>query len=324
MMNPSPAGTGRRRRAQNLCFLLLVACVARTPLFAQLKVLRVDPRETDPAIAAVHGPHVVLYDPQAPPVHRLLVFLPGTGGKAEGGLQIASAFARWGYHAISLDYEDNVVAVTCARSKDPECFDRYREAIVMGAAVSQKIRVDHADSILNRLQSLLVYLVNHDPAGGWQEFENHGQPAWTHILVAGISQGAGHAAYIGKLFAVNRVLMFSGPQDYLDALRRPAPWLARRSATPPSRYLAFLNWNDPFDVHHQIANCMVLMDLSKPEIKMVNPGEPIGGRHQILITDLETASPHVSTILPQFANVWGYMGGATLDRFRAISKRARD
>ncbi len=310
-MNFSSAAIARRRSVP-CAILLLAAFMTSAPLFAQLKVLRVDPHETDPAIETVHGPHLALYDPQAPSVHRLFIFFPGTYAKAEGALPITSAFAQWGYHAIALDYEDNVLTVSCAHSTEAKCFDNYREAIVTGAAVSDKIQVDPADSILNRIQKLLVYLVKNDPAGGWQEFVTDGQPAqpaWNRIVVAGHSQGSGHAAYIGKMFAVDRVLMFSGPQDYLDTLDRPAPWLARPSATPESRYFAFLNWNDPFNVHHQIANCMVLMGLSKPETADVEAGQPIHGMDQILVNDLDTRA-HGSTLLPRFENVWEYMGGS--------------
>ena len=133
-----------------------------------------------------------------------------------------------------------------------------------------------------------------------------GQPVWSRIVVAGHSQGSGHAAYLGKMFEVDKVLMFSGPQDYLDDLGEPAPWQARPSATPPSRFFAFLNENDPFNVHHQIANCMVLMGLSKPETLMIEPGQVIEGDHQILINS-ETERAHGSTLLPSsrmYGGIW--------------------
>lgn len=285
---------------------LVFGCAA---LHAQLKVLRVSPEETDAAIATVHGPHLALYDPGAASTHRLFVFLVGTHGSAEGSLAIDSAFAGWGYHAIGLDYEDNVVAVTCAHSHDSACFDDYRRAIVTGAAVSDKISVDPANSILNRLQKLLVYLAKTDPSGGWAEFLNDGKPDWSRIVVAGHSQGSGHAAFIGKLFKVDRVLMFSGPQDYLDDLNEPAPWESGPSATPASRFFAFLNVNDPFNVHHQIASCAVLMDLPHPDPLMVEPGETIAGEHQILTNNV-TLRAHGSTLLPRFQNVWKYMVSA--------------
>lgn len=305
-MNSMPGDTLRTRVAV-LSIAWLTLFPGSVELHAQVKVLRVDPHQTDSAIVTVHGPHIAVYDPQATPRHRLLLFLVGTRGKATGSLPIDSAFAQWGYHAISLDYEDNLIAVSRAHSLDPTSFGRYREAIVTGAPVSATIPVDSANSILNRFQKLLAYLVKHDPGGGWDEFLTNGHPVWSRIIVAGHSQGAGHAAYIGKLFRVDRVLMFSGPQDYMDDLHQPAPWLARKSATPPSRFFALLNLKDPFNVHHQIANCMVLMDMSKPDARMVKPGEIIHGNYHILINDFPTEQHHGSTLFPQFENAWEYM-----------------
>ena len=276
-------------------------------LDAEVKILRVKPDQTDFAIETVHGPNIALYDPQAPPRNQLFFFLVGTGDKATASLRMDTTFAKWGYHAISIDYEDSVIAVACAHSLDPTSFGRYRGAIVTGAAVSAKVKVNRANSILNRFQKLLIYLVKRDPKGGWDQFIKDGQPVWSRIIVAGHSQGSGHAAYIGKLFNVDRVLMFSGPQDYMDTLHRPAPWQAMKSATPPSRFFAFLALNDPFDVHHQVDNCMMLMHLSKPETLAVKPGEVIHGGCHILINNFPTKHPHGSTLLPQFTNVWKYM-----------------
>ena len=302
-----------RSRCIGIFIAFLIMFMGNVYLHAEVKVLRVDPQQTDSAIATVHGPHIAVYDPQVASRHRLFLFLSGTGDKAEGSLTIDSAYAGWGYHAISLDYEDNVVAVSNAHSLDSTSFDRYRDAIVTGAPVSTQIKVNPANSILNRFQKLLLYLVKEDPNGGWGEFVANGQPVWNHIIVAGHSQGSGHAAYIGKLFRVDRVLMFSGPQDYMDDLHAPAPWLSRKGATPPSRFFAFLNLEDPLNVHHQIANCIALMDISKPATPMdmpglmVKPGEVIDGNYQILINDFPTKQHHGSTLFPQFENVWKYM-----------------
>ncbi|MGH9621076.1 MAG: BPSS1187 family protein [Bryobacteraceae bacterium] len=300
-----------RSRAAVLAAAFLLLFLSNA--YAQTKVLRVDPHRTDPAIVTVHGPHIAVYDPHAVSRHRLFLFLVGTHGKATGSLTIDGAFAKWGYHAIGLDYPDNVVAVSCAHSLDPATFGRYRKAIVTGAPVSAKIKVNRANSILNRFQKLLAYLVKHDPKGGWSEFVANGKPVWRRIVVAGHSQGSGHAAYIGKLFRVDRVLMFSGPQDYMDDLHKPAPWQSRKSATPPSRFFAFLNLKDPFNVHHQIANCMLLMHMSEPETLMVKPGQVIRGYHQILINNFPTKRHHGSTLFPQFKNVWKYMATTKIE-----------
>lgn len=286
---------------------ILALIIGSVALHAQAKVLRIDPHQVDPAIKTVLSPHIAIYDPQVASNHRLFLFLAGTNDNPETGLGIDTTFAAWGYHAISLDYENTVLAASCGRTTDDTACGRYREAIVTGASVSDMIKVDPANSILNRFQTLLEYLVKNDPAGGWKEFISDGKPDWSRIIVAGHSQGSGHGAYIAKLFKVDRVLMFSGPQDYNVALDKPAPWQARPGATPPSRFFAFLNQQDPYNVQHQIANCMTLMDLSKPETLMVTPGEAIHGGHQILVNDFPTDKHHGSTLFPQFASVWQYM-----------------
>lgn len=276
-------------------------------LQAQVKVLRVDPALTGPGIEMVHSPHIAVYDPAVPSRHKLYLFIVGTGGKATGSLVVDETFAKWGFHAISLDYEDNVIAVACAHSLDPSTFGRYRDAIVTGAQVSSLVKVNRANSILNRFQKLLAYLVKNDPKGKWSQFVTNGKPAWNRIIVGGHSQGSGHAAYIGKLFRVDRVLMFSGPQDYMDNLHRPAPWQAQKSSTPQDRFFAFLNLQDPFNVIHQIANCMVLMKMKSPVSLMVKPGQAIHGNYHILINNYPTKNHHGSTLFPQFSNVWRYM-----------------
>lgn len=272
------------------------------------KVLRIDPPQTGAAIESVHGPHLALYDPAVPSNHRLLLYLVGTGVHADESLALDQSFAHLGYHVIALDYENTVVAASCVHSTDSACFDTYRAAIVSGTPGSDKIRVDPANSILNRFDKLLAYLAKEDAGGGWNEFFADGKPAWSRIVLAGHSQGSGHAAYIAKLYEVDKVLMFSGPQDYLSDLDKPAPWESRPSATPPSRFYAFLNLNDPFNESHQVASCEALMRLANAQPFKVEPAQSIAGVHQILVTDADSKHAHNSTISTQFENVWQYLG----------------
>jgi hypothetical protein len=278
-----------------------------TPVLAQVKVFYIKSEQTDPAIETVHGPNLAVYDPQASPRHQLFLFINGTGSKATNSLGMGRIFARWGYPVVSLDYENNVLAASLAHSTNSSAFDQYRKAIITGAPVSDWVKANAANSVLNRVHKLLVYLAAHDPRGGWDDFIKDGKPLWNRIIVAGHSQGSGHAAYLGKMFKVDRVLIFSGPQDYLDNFHEPAPWLSGPSATPPSRFFAFLSRNDPFNVNHQEANCLKLMQLPKLEALNVKPGEVIHGDHQIFVNDFPKKSAHGSTISGQFTNVWDYM-----------------
>jgi len=288
-----------------ISFALLISFCA--PLYAQIKVLRVKPEQTDPAIATVHGPHIAVYDPDAVSNHRLFFFIDGTGANPSSSMAVYRTFAGWGYHVVSIDYENNLITTALAHSLDPASFGNYRNAIITGAPVSDRIKVDPANSILNRFQKLLVCLVKYDSKGGWDEFLKDGKPAWDRVIVGGHSQGSGHAAYIGKLFRVDRVLIFSGPQDYLDDLHKPAPWLDEPGATPPSRFFAFLSQNDPFNIHHQEANCAMLMHLANPKTLPVKPGEAIHGEYQVFVNDVPKKSAHGSTLSTQYTNVWEYM-----------------
>ncbi len=308
-MNRISTGSCRRAFVGILSVLPMLA-LSGAPLHAETKVQRVDPHATDAAIETVHGPHLAIYDPQGASNHRLLVFLVGSENAAESSLTINSAFTKWGYHAVALDYENNVSTPVCTHSADTACYDHYREAIITGAAVSDKVSVNRDNSILNRLEKLLAYLAKQDPDGGWGEFIANGQPAWSRIVVAGHSQGAGHAAYLGKMFAVDEVLIFSGPQDYFIDMDKPAPWLSRPSATPSSRYFAFLNTNDPSNVHHQIASCSALMSLSNPATPMVKPGAAITGNPQILVNDIVSEQAHYTPLFPELENVWHYFATA--------------
>ncbi|MDQ6890154.1 MAG: hypothetical protein M3Z56_07750 [Bacteroidota bacterium] len=285
------------------CWLLL----AINSLQAQVKILTVDAPETNPSIELVHSAHIIAYDNNIPSKHRLILMIVGTGGYASGSRAMDSVFAAMGYHVISLDYENNVITTVCSQSEDSSCFDRYRQEIITGDQVSEKVEVNKNNSLLNRFNYLLRYLIKHDPDGKWSEFYAGDEPAWNKIIAAGHSQGAGHAGYLGKMFRLSRVLMFSGPQDYLDDLHKPGAWLSKKSATPPSRFFAFLHLKDPFNVHHQIANDMKLMNLSRIDTLMVEPGVPVRGQAHILVNDIPTDNPHGSTISLQFANVWKYM-----------------
>jgi len=285
------------------CFLLATT----NSLQAQVKILTVDPSATNPAIERVHSAHVVAYDNEVPSRHRLILMIVGTGGHASGSRAMDSVFATMGYHVISIDYENNVITTVCSNSEDSSCFDRFRQEIITGDPVSDKVEVDTANSLLNRFNYLLRYLIKSDPDGKWNEFYAAGQPVWNKIISAGHSQGAGHAGYLGKMFRLSRVLMFSGPQDYLDDLHKPGAWQSGKSATPPSRFFAFLHLKDPFNIHHQIADDMKLMNLARIDTVMVQPGVPVLGHAHILVNDIPTDNPHGSTISLQFINVWKYM-----------------
>lgn len=293
------------------CFLVLWLPEINGAI-AQIHILSAHPDKIATGVQEVHGPDIALYDPSVHSHRKLILMIEGTGASAMDYYIPDSIFANMGFHVISVDYKNNVISTVCEHSKDSACSYNFRREIITGEPLSNKTEVDSVNSLLNRLQTFLQYLVTMDPKGNWNEFIRGDKIRWDHIIVAGHSQGSGHAAMLGKMFKVDRVLIFSGPQDYLVDLGEPSPWLSMKSATPEDRYYAFLNLKDPFNVKFQIADCKKLMAGIHPDTLMVSPGIPINGDHHILINDIRTKRPHISTMFPRFRNVWAYMLGIKL------------
>lgn len=276
----------------------------------KVKFVSVNPSVTGEGIETVHGDHLALYNPVKPDKHKLIFMITGTGTTPNYARKMDSCYAEMGYKIISIDYQNQINSIACKNSIDSTMFDRFRQEMVTGKPVSEIINVNQKNSILNRFQKFLEYLSANDPEGKWSEYLINGQPDWKNIIVAGHSQGSGIAAYISKLYAVNRVLLFSGPQDFSGLYNRPAPWLSIKGKTHPSRYFSFLNQHDSYQVNNQIANNMKLMQLDKEDTLHIEPGKPVNGKQHILITDMmptDGVTAHSSVLNPIYLPVWEYM-----------------
>ena len=110
-----------------------------------------------------------------------------------------------------------------------------------GIDASPLIAVAPADSIVNRIVKLLAFLETTHPGEGWGAFLDGAAPRWSSIAVAGHSQGAGHAANIGRLHDVARVIMF----DWTDVVPGlgAAPWLSKPKVTPAERFYGLYHQN---------------------------------------------------------------------------------
>jgi hypothetical protein len=286
--------------------ILLVTAVFQQ-IRAQVHVLSIKPELTNPNIRSVHGDHFAYLSTAVPSKHQLVLMISGTTAPARGLMMFDTVIAKMGYHVISLDYDNNVITTTCSNSNDSTCFDNFREEIVFGTPVSSIVQVDSTNSIYNRFQQLLRFLVKTYPKQGWQEYFNSDGIQWDKIVVAGHSQGSGHAAYLGKKFKVARVLAFAGPQDYLANFHAAATWETTAGKTEPSRYFAFLHTEDPYDFRKQLYNCRRLMEMKGFDTLYVQPNVTPDTDKHILITNIKTGNPHESMIQPEFSRVWQYM-----------------
>lgn len=288
----------------------------------------VSPSATDPALTANLSDHFVVTPGGASAENRLFVMLPGTTAVPGFYRAIVRTGGEEGYHAIGLTYpNDEAVAILCNGDADPDCAGKARREIITGEALSPLVDVAPANSINGRLNSLLTYLHATYPAEGWDQFQIAGQPNWGRITVAGHSQGAGHAAYFGKLYSMDRIAMFSGPPDVGLTAIQPAQWMSLPDITPPARSFGFTHTADPLVPVLLATTNWSRLGLSAfgPVTSVDGASAPYGSTRQLSTsapprpgsgdnTAADHSSPIVDAVTPVDANgvpvyrpVWVYM-----------------
>lgn len=303
-----------------------------------LNGLMVRPSQTDPEIKNFDDPHwvyvsrdiVVKHDAQLPADrHELLLWIPGTRPpnmpEPEPGRIARSAShefckmaATLGYHVIALNYPNSLSASSCNNESDPGAFEQFRMAIIAGGE-SKHITVSRTDSIENRLIKLLRLLSEKRARENWAQFLNEdGTIKWEQIAVAGQSQGGGHSALIATHHKVKRVLCFGSPKDYSVALKAPAAWYGKDSATPKDRFFAFNHEQDrqgckPAD---QLENLRALkLDQFGPPVKVEDSAPPFAHSHILMTnypgTKVDSRTAHGTPISGKnrelFGEVWRYL-----------------
>jgi hypothetical protein len=258
-------------------------------------------------------------DMLTPPVgtakNRLFVFLPGTGSAPSYYQDILKEAALRGYHAIGLMYVNTTTLYTsCGSSTDPSCWGNYRNEVITGQNTSSLISVTPADSITGRLTALLQYLASSAPSEGWAQYLSGSTPVWQSIHISGHSQGAGDAAYFGKLHAFARICDFDSPGDTTSGAN--AAWLTLPNVTSPSLHYGFTDTHDTVVAYAQtLANWNALGLAGSPTV-VDGASPPFGNSHQ-LVTNLQAGDPtstHSLTVIdyatpmtngsPTFAPVW--------------------
>ncbi len=193
----------------------------------------VSPATTDAAITTYPDSNYVYLNRNVTKLNKLLVFLPGAGAKPANYQLFVQTAGDLGYHAVGLMYPNPADAYNtgaCASSTDADCFGKLRAETLTGIDQTPLIDVTPANSILNRLTKLLAYLAKTYPGDGWSQYlDASGKPTWGNIIMAGHSQGAGHAGYMSKQYSLARVIMLAN-KDF-TAANQPAAWYSLPNAT---------------------------------------------------------------------------------------------
>ena len=306
-------------RVSVLLFLVLVGLMPQSEFSqmtaSKLTVRTVLPSDTDSRIDKFSGDgweHSVYFNPSASDRKQLLVFIPGTGGKGTGAKDFCALAANDGFHVVELAYPSNISMSTFHNSNDPDAFQKARENVIYGTAPFKTLDTGETNSIQNRLIKLLNYLAATYPQENWQQFlVSKGNVDYSKLVLAGQSQGGGHAAFIAMQHEVARVLMFGSPKDFNVHFSQPAKWYSATNATPLNRYFSFVHSADDHNgctYEQQLENYKALKLM--PRYPIVNVDDtPAPYQHTRLLTSkIPTDNPHGSVIgNTGFRDAWKYM-----------------
>lgn len=299
---------------------------------------------TDSAITAAPGngeaPHVVINpSPLVSPQGELVVFLPGTQGKPTQYTYILHTAAELGFHAVGLNYPNQTaMGSLCRTSSNADCYWNARNEVLFGdrTPVSGQSDVSTADSIVNRLSKLLVWMDQQHPDEGWGQFLLGADAVdWSKVVLAGHSQGGGYVGVMAKTVVLDRAVYFSSPDDWNALTDTPADWtLTKPNVTPAEQQYGFGSAADTLVPNaHAFAHWNNL-GLAKPTsgpVLVDGGAASFAGSHQLYtslpynpassaltavlknhgITVVDTSTPLDANGTPLFATngVWAYLLG---------------
>jgi hypothetical protein len=313
-----------------LALIVLASCNKKDPFPTnapgQLYEYKVLPSATSNAISLFNSEHFAYLDTRATSKNKLFVFLPGTTGSPAFYTLILKKAAALGYHSIGLMYPNNSdLYVAAATNADNTAFGRGRKEIFEGTDQIAGVNVNADNCIKTRLIKLLQYMQVQHPSENWQQYLLGSDVNWSKVLVAGHSQGGGHAFYISKLVKVDRAISFSSI-DWNTVLNSSAAWVSQPGATPVSQLYSF---NHPLDEIFSYANVqtqLTAMNLPGAPVNIDLIATPYNASHRLIststaaiivlvpnhnITCLDQYVPKTGNtdVKPEFVKCWDYLLG---------------
>lgn len=312
------AGVGARATLAAVRYRLrfFIAWLWPLALWAEVVRIGVPAAATDAAITLVPGEHGVWLNREVPPRGELLLFFTGTGGRG-GPAEFLRTAADLGYHVIVPLYVNDIAAAVCRDDEDPAAFENFRREIIEGRDLSPRLAVDRANSLENRVVQLVRWLAANRTGEGWVQFlDERGELRWRQVVLAGHSQGGGHALLMAQDREVARVVMTGAPKDYSQAAKRPAAWY-RPGLTPARRWFALVHERDAQGCSwaEQLENFRAT---GLAPVASVDEGvAPFGGAHALTTAfggELASGPAHSSVVNHRrFRPVWEFMLTVSVD-----------
>lgn len=213
-------------------------------LFGQNQTFYVHPKLTDSNYDTLQDSSAITINTVSQN-NKLFLFLGGTNSNTTNYYALVNLAADIGYDVINLSYFNETAAASLSGNADSLIFNKFRQELCFGTPVCDDVAIDTLNSIFQRTVNLINYLSLNYPGHNWSQYLSSPTTLnWDKIAVGGHSQGSGHAAYFAKHFMVDRVLMFSGPNDYHNIYLRSANWLRTPGVTPYYKHYSYLSLND--------------------------------------------------------------------------------
>ncbi len=333
--------TGVLPRIPNLAsFAIIAICLfafaSQSPAALVTHAFR--PSTAYPAITTFDSFQFAYTDPAQQPRDQLVLFLPGTRGASVGYREYLKNAAGLGFHSLGLNYVNYFGINELCNTNDPanpNCHAQTRLEVIDGTERSPLVDVDRTNSIEHRLITSLQYLDAAFPAEGWGQYLDGTTILWEKIVVAGHSQGAGHAVLIARDHLVARCLNFAGV-DWWAAGAQVAPWLSEPFATPVDRIYILGHLRDESVDFTLLQLYADAVDVTRyggfvtPETESdphfghthflatdLEPVRPLpdGRYHATMITDLDTPF-QADGVTPVLKPAWDYMLLAPTNPFR--------
>ncbi len=286
-----------------LTCLLALTLLAPAPALAQNRSYEIQPSNLDSGVHNFDSPNLVLPGTTVKGA-PLVLFLTGAGGKPTSARDFLKFLNSQGYPVIALEYDDEpAVALTCPANPDQDCseaFRRMRFDMADGPGTSPVTNPPN-ETIVARLTNLLRYLTQNKPGEGWDYYLDGDNIRWDRIVVSGVSQGAGMAAYIARHHAVARAVLFSSPHD-TTADHVPAPWLSLPSATPMDRWYA--EYDDRTATAGLIKTAYAALQIPADHVRLFKLDSP-HGFHGNTAEQYDAATIHDMRYIPDWTIMFG-------------------
>jgi hypothetical protein len=283
---------------------------------------KIPPQLTDEKIDNWLDSHQIAFQLNRQYNPKLFLFLGGSFGKPGQQNLFLKEVVNLGYIVIQLNYPNSwTIANLCQNSSNYECHEKTRQAIIYGQKNSHNIIINRANSLENRLVKLLLFLSKNIPEINWLNYLNADEtPRWILFVIAGHSQGGGHAAMIAKQNVVDRIIMFASPSDYSKIQQDIAPWLSSPSLTSTEKYYGFIHFQD--QSYNQVikawqklglGNHGNLVNVDSTDISSINSHQLVTNYlprtknkfHGSIISDLHT--PRNRKGNPIYRKIWQYL-----------------